>query len=99
MAKGIKTGGRQKGTSNRLTGPIKEMIVQFVTNEIQHLPGLLNQLEPKDKAEYIIKLLPYILPKKAPVDTLKEKDPNERRSLIHNMFKPHTSQSTPVMQR
>jgi len=95
MAKGIKTGGRQKGTSNKLSGTVKEMITQFVTNEIQHLPALLNQLESKEKAEYIIKLLPYILPKKAPVDTLKEKDPHERRGLSHFMFKSTLQQIVP----
>ena len=93
MAKGIKTGGRQKGTSNKLSGTVKEMITQFVTDEIQHLPTLLNKLEPKDRAEYIIKLMPYILPKKAPVDTLKEKDPHERRSLMFNMFKTQMAQN------
>lgn len=98
MAKGVKTGGRQKGTSNKLSGTVKEMIVQFVTNEIQHLPSLLNQLEPKDKAEYIIKLLPYILPKKAPVDSLKEKDPQARRSSMFNMFKTQLPQNTPAKQ-
>lgn len=98
MAKGIKTGGRKIGTSNRLSGPLKEMITQFVTDEIQHLPTLLNKLEPKDRAEYIIKLLPYILPKKAPVDTLKEKDPNERKSVIHNMFKSDMTYPKPAFQ-
>lgn len=68
MAKGLKTGGRQKGTSNKLSGSVKEMITQFVTDELQHLPTLLNKLDSKEKAEFIIKLLPYILPKKAPVE-------------------------------
>ena len=96
MAKGIKTGGRQKGTSNKLSGTVKEMITQFVTDELQHLPTLLNKLEPKEKAEYIIKLLPYILPKKAPVDTLKDKEPQARSSLTYNMFKSQSTQNIPT---
>jgi len=96
MAKGIKTGGRQKGTSNKLTGTVKEMITQFVTDELQHLPTLLNMLDPKEKAEYIIKLLPYILPKKAPVEQPIEQNPNERRKLMYNMFKTETSQNATV---
>lgn len=83
MARGIKTGGRQKGTSNKLTGTVKEMITQFVTNEVQHMPTLLNKLEPKEKADFIIKLLPYILPKIAPVDAPKEISKNH---LIFSMF-------------
>jgi len=93
MAKGVKTGGRQKGTSNKLTGTIKEMVTQFVTNEMQHLPSLLNQLEPKEKAEYIIKLLPYVLPKIVPVEAPKEKNSQER-SLMYSMFKSPVSRNT-----
>lgn len=94
MAKGVKTGGRQKGTSNKLSGTVKEMITQFVTDELQHLPTLLNKLEPKEKAEYIIKLLPYILPKKAPVEEGKDQSPNDRRHLMYSIFKAQTSQNT-----
>lgn len=96
MAKGVKTGGRQKGTSNKLTGTVKEMITQFVTDELQHLPTLLNKLEPKEKAEYIIKLLPYIAPKIAPVEAPKEQD---RKRLIYDMFKAQTSSDSTLKQR
>ncbi len=69
----MKTGGRQKGTSNKLTGTVKEMITQFIENEVRHLPGLLNQMEPKEKADLVLKLLPYIIPKIASVDAPMEK--------------------------
>lgn len=86
MAKGVKTGGRQKGTSNKLTGTVKEMITQFVTDELQYLPTLLNRLEPKEKAEYIIKLLPYIMPKIAPTNAPIEKTQQERSEFIRKMM-------------
>jgi hypothetical protein len=95
MARGIKTGGRKKGTSNKLTGTVKEMITQFVTEELQNLPDLLKNLEPKEKAEYILKLLPYIAPKIGLADAPKEQSPQERRSLMFSMFKTQTSQNTP----
>ncbi|RKD92521.1 hypothetical protein [Mangrovibacterium diazotrophicum] len=63
MAKGIKTGGRTKGTPNKLTGSLKEMIHQAITDEIETLPELLIKLEPKEKADFIIKLMPYVLPR------------------------------------
>lgn len=87
MGIGVKTGGRKRGTSNKLTGTVKEMISQFVTNEVQHLPSLLEQLEPKEKAEYIIKLLPYIIPKIAPIDGPKEKNPLENNEFYKRMWK------------
>jgi hypothetical protein len=95
MAKGIKTGGRQKGTSNKLSGTVKEMITQFVTNEIQHLPSILSMLEPREKADYIIKLLPYILPKKAPIEEPKEPS---RPMRIHDMFKAEMAQNEKMKQ-
>lgn len=95
MAKGLKTGGRQKGTSNKLSGTVKEMITQFVTDELQHLPTILNKLEPKEKAEYIIKLLPYIVPRIAPAEAPKE----ERKKSIYEMFKAQTSSDSTLKQR
>lgn len=86
MAKGIKTGGRQKGTSNKLSGTVKEMITQFVTDELQHLPTLLNKLEPKEKIDLLLKLLPYTTPKIAPVDAPIEKSPQERREFLKRMM-------------
>jgi hypothetical protein len=66
MAKGIKTGGRQKGTPNRLTGTAKETIQQIIDQELKTFPALLNQLEPKEKIDVIIKMLPYVVPKADP---------------------------------
>ena len=68
MAKGFKTGGRKVGTKNKLTGTTKEMIVQIVTNELQRLPLTLDQMEPKERFDVIVKLLPYISPKIMPVE-------------------------------
>jgi hypothetical protein len=86
MAKGLKTGGRQKGTSNKLSGTVKEMITQFVENEVRQLPGLLSQMEPKEKADLILKLLPYIIPKIAPADTSTEKKPEESWDSIKSLM-------------
>lgn len=63
MARGVKTGGRKKGTPNRLTGSMKEMINLAITQELEQLPDLLNELAPKEKADFLVKLLPYVMPK------------------------------------
>ena len=68
MAKRIKTGGRKKGTTNKLTGTTRELISQIVTQELRKLPDLLNQMEPKEKADCIIKLLPYVSTKMISVE-------------------------------
>jgi hypothetical protein len=74
MAKGIKTGGRQAGTPNKLTKEIRAILKDFLYNELELLPDHLDSLEPKERIEIIIKLLPYILPKVNPVSH-KENEP------------------------
>ena len=39
------------------------MINQFVENEIQHLPSLLIQIQAKERANLLVKLLPFIFHK------------------------------------
>jgi len=68
MAKGIKTGGRTKGTSNKLTAETKELLQSLVNSEIQALPEKLNELETKDRLNLITKFLPYILPKQTEIE-------------------------------
>ena len=63
MAKGIKTGGREQGTPNRLTRELREALKNLLAKEIESIPDHLSQLEPKDRLEMITKLLPYVLPK------------------------------------
>lgn len=63
MAKGIKTGGRQKGTSNKLTSELRKLLKEILTNELENIPNFMADLEPKDRLQTIIKLMPFILPK------------------------------------
>ncbi len=63
MAQGFKTGGRQKGTQNKVSGTIKEMISLSIRKELESLPTLLKKLEPKELIEVMIKLMAYLVPK------------------------------------
>jgi hypothetical protein len=63
MAIGIKTGGRAKGTPNRTTTETKELLQSIVSKELDNVAVLLEKLEPKERIDAIIKLLPYIVPK------------------------------------
>lgn len=63
MATGIKTGGRNKGTPNKVTKELREKIKSIVDNEITIIKESLKDLEPRDRMDFIIKLLPYVLPK------------------------------------
>lgn len=57
----MRYGGRQKGTCNALTKDLRQIIHALVE---KHLANDLELLEPKKRAELLIRLLPFILPTK-----------------------------------
>lgn len=63
MATGTKTGGRTKGTPNRMTKEIRAVLKDVIGEQLESMPDVLATLEPKEKLEFIIKLMPYVLPK------------------------------------
>ena len=60
---GIKYGGRQKGTPNKLTKELRTVLKDILYEEIEVLQERLDALKPKERVELLIKLLPYALPK------------------------------------
>ena len=60
---GKKYGGREAGTPNRLTREIRTALKNILHQEIELLPEHFDRLEPKDRLEILVKLLPYALPK------------------------------------
>lgn len=74
MATGIKTGGRTKGVVNKTTAETKEILQKIVSNELDNISTLLEKLEPKERIDAVIKMLPYIVPKQQEVE-LKESKP------------------------
>lgn len=58
-----KTGGRVKGTPNRTTRELRTILKHVLSNEIANLPELVDQLKPADRAQLILRLMAYILPK------------------------------------
>lgn len=66
MAKGIKTGGRIIGSLNQTTKEVRNILKEVIDNELHNIDDLLNELPTKDRLDFIIKLLPYVLSKSAP---------------------------------
>ena len=58
----MKFGGRQKGTPNKRT-EIIENIEDMVLQEFKNIPNYIESLNNKERLEFIIKLLPYAVPK------------------------------------
>lgn len=63
--KGKKTGGRQKGTANKVTKMSKQLITELLTDYSDS--GLMTSdfkaLEPKDRMTIAEKLMQYVIPK------------------------------------
>jgi hypothetical protein len=63
VATGYKTGGRKKGTPNRLTFQARLILLEAIDGELEKTPELMADLSSKDRLEILCKLLPYILPR------------------------------------
>lgn len=63
MAKGIKTGGRESGTPNKLTFDMRAALQTILENEIKILPQLLEKMNPEKRADLLSRLLQYVTPK------------------------------------
>ncbi|AZQ61734.1 hypothetical protein EI427_05640 [Flammeovirga pectinis] len=73
MALGKKTGGRVKGSVNRSTKNIRFILGDLLEESLNGLQEDLKALEPKERLEVMIKLLPYVSPK---IDSVKYNDPD-----------------------
>ena len=66
--KGIRnTNGRPKNSKNRITAEVKELINQLASDLFQSID--VNELKPADKVRLFTGILPYIIPKKAEVES------------------------------
>ncbi len=59
----IKHGGRKKGTPNRLTKEVRAVLKEVVFDEISQIHLHFEKLDPKERIELLIKLMPYVCPK------------------------------------
>ena len=59
-----KTGGRKKGTPNKMTVTIREQLKKAIEPFLKDMENTINDIvEPKDKVDAIAKILPFIIPK------------------------------------
>ena len=60
---GNKYGGRQKGTPNIMTKELRSVLKDILYQELEEVQERFKLLEPKERIELLIKLMPYALPK------------------------------------
>lgn len=86
-----KTGGRQKGTPNKVTKAVRGTLVKFINRNMRTIQSDFDKLDPKDRLTLLEKFLPYILPKqstiKAEISDLTEDELNSVATRILNEIK------------
>ena len=72
-----KTGGRQKGTPNKITGTLKDFVSEMIDANRDQMQQDLKALSPKDRLLILERFLQYTLPKQqaATADVSLEKQP------------------------
>ena len=55
--------GRPKGVPNRITRELREIIKAFCECELDELPAICDSLEAKDRADVLLRLLAFVVPK------------------------------------
>ena len=58
-----KTGGRTKGTPNKVTGTLKEFVANLIDQNREQMERDLVSLSPRDRLYALDKLMQYVLPK------------------------------------
>jgi hypothetical protein len=70
--KGIRQGGRQKGTLNKRTLELREQLTRHGCSIPRHIADLLDapteRFPEAQKAEFLLKLLPFLHPQRKPID-------------------------------
>jgi hypothetical protein len=62
-----KTGGRQAGTPNKITGTLKDFVANLVDDNRQQIIDDLKALRPKERLAVLERMMQYVLPKQQSV--------------------------------
>ena len=83
--------GRPKGKPNRTTDELRAVLQNFIDNNMESLQADYDALEPKDRLNFIERLLKHILP--APLPEL-ERLTDEQLDLLIRKLKSNENQKT-----
>jgi len=83
-----KTGGREKGATNKVTKDLRESIKALLEEQFDQVAADLRSLDPKSRAEIWLKLAEFVLPKlqRSQVDaTLSLPEVDNRQTTVLNI--------------
>lgn len=84
-----KTGGRQKGTPNKLTSSLRQKVASFVESKLDGLEAMWeDELDAKERLQLLKDLLKYVLPPPRETEDEPEADAKDPlRELIESLKK------------
>jgi hypothetical protein len=74
--------GRPKGSENKVSMPMRELITSFVDGNMNKLQENYDTLEPRLQVKVIIDLLGFVMPKYAPISNNDESDEKKGNSYL-----------------
>lgn len=77
-----KVGGRQKGTPNKKTELENMLLDKFLTKGSREVDKIWDGLKPREKADLLIKLLPFKKPQMARIESNQDTRPNITINMI-----------------
>ena len=80
----LKTGGRQKGTPNKVSAELKEWVQSVIDSNKKQFETDLQVVEPEKRLAMLEKLLQYVLPKQR--EEVKEEETKVRSALYDKFF-------------
>ena len=84
MAKGLKTGGREKGTPNRTTREAREMLLSILEEyQENQLYEDLEAVKPEARLKFMADLMKHLIPKPKAQEEKEQTKPSEIKIVIH----------------
>lgn len=81
-ARGVKNGGRLKGTPNKKTQQLDEKLEDLGFDVIAELHRLLPSLDSVNRSKVLLNLLDYIYPRRKAIDLTEKSEPLSAHALI-----------------
>lgn len=92
--KGVKTGGRVIGSTNKVTTDLRSAIKKIIEDNIEQVSQDIAKLSPRDRVAVIEKLMQYVIPKIQAVEFDASKTVSTAAELLKDMAKYHTDDET-----
>lgn len=75
MGKKIKIAGRQKGTPNKVTAVVRQMLLGYIESEMNWINDNLESLDTNQRLTLFTKILPLVLPRTEETEPTEKRDP------------------------